>query len=203
VTLPLASESRRTLRAELKRRRAALPPAIRAAAAESIRRHVAGGPWLITRRNIALYAARPPEVDTTALRALAHRRQCRVYLPRVIDYRQNRLRFFRDGAADRINRFGIAEPAARFPISVTALSVVFLPLLGFDARGTRLGAGKGYYDRLLAFRRHRQSWHRPLLIGLAYACQEVAAIERHPHDVPLDAVVTEAGIRFFPWSVRS
>jgi len=199
----LLQESRRALRAEFKRRRAALPPAARAAAAGAIARHVAATSWLSPRRNIGLYAARAPEVDTAALRALARRRQCNLYLPRVIDYHSRRLRYFRDtGSAHELSRFGIPEPAPRFPVPVTALSVVFLPLLSFDARGARLGSGAGYYDRLLAFRRHRVSWHRPLLVGLAYACQETPLIETHAHDVPLDAVVTEAGIRFFPRSVH-
>jgi 5-formyltetrahydrofolate cyclo-ligase len=77
------------------------------------------------------------------------------------------------------------------------LSVVFVPLLGFDLRGTRLGAGAGYYDRLFAYRRHRHSWQRPLLIGLAYSCQRVERIEPAGHDVPLDAVVTEEGVLRF------
>ena len=71
---------------------------------------------------------------------------------------------------------------------------MFVPVLGFDARGTRLGSGAGYYDRLFAFRRQRVAWHRPLLIGLAYRCQQLPHIERHAIDVPLDLVVTEAGI---------
>jgi 5-formyltetrahydrofolate cyclo-ligase len=75
--------------------------------------------------------------------------------------------------------------------------VVFLPLLGFDPEGTRLGSGAGYYDRVFAFRRRRHSWHRPLLVGLAYGCQQVEHIDLGRHDVPLDAVVTELGVQYF------
>jgi 5-formyltetrahydrofolate cyclo-ligase len=96
-----------------------------------------------------------------------------------------------------INRHGIPEPITFKTLPVRWLSVVFVPLLGFDARGTRLGSGAGYYDRLLSYRRHRQSWHRPLLVGLAYSCQQWPLIERGHHDVPLDAVVTEEGITMF------
>ena len=37
--------------------------------------------------------------------------------------------------------------------------------------------GDGYYDRVFAFRRRRNSWHRPLLVGLAFACQRVDHID--------------------------
>jgi 5-formyltetrahydrofolate cyclo-ligase len=37
----------------------------------------------------------------------------------------------------------------------------------------------------------------PTLIGLAFAAQELDAIPREDHDVPLDAVITEAGLRHF------
>jgi len=95
------------------------------------------------------------------------------------------------------NRHGIPEPAAGKIVSARALSIVFLPVLGFDARGARLGSGAGYYDRLFWFRRHRLHWHRPLLVGIAYRCQELAHIDLHEHDVPLDALVSEDGIRYF------
>ena len=75
--------------------------------------------------------------------------------------------------------------------------MVLLPVLGFDRHGTRLGTGAGYYDRMFAFRRHRHSWHRPLLVGIAFQCQQLPLIERSSHDVPLDAVVTEDGISIF------
>lgn len=70
--------------------------------------------------------------------------------------------------------------------------LVLVPLLGFDAKGTRLGYGKGYYDRTLA----RLS-KRPRLIGFGFSAQELGLIPRAAHDVPLDGVVTESGFRRF------
>ncbi|HSZ74505.1 MAG TPA: 5-formyltetrahydrofolate cyclo-ligase, partial [Rhizomicrobium sp.] len=69
-------------------------------------------------------------------------------------------------------------------------SVVFVPLLAFDARGHRLGYGGGYYDRTL-------SALKPIAIGIAYAGQEVAELPRQDHDHPLDAILTEQGLRRF------
>jgi len=70
--------------------------------------------------------------------------------------------------------------------------LVLMPLLGFDNQGTRLGYGGGYYDRTLTVLPKK-----PLLVGLAFAAQELAHIPREDHDVPLDMVITENGIRFF------
>ena len=79
------------------------------------------------------------------------------------------MRFARDrDDLSLINRHGIPEPPLAETLAARNLSVVFLPLLGFDRHGTRLGSGAGYYDRAFAFRRRRQSWHRPLLVGLAF-----------------------------------
>jgi len=37
----------------------------------------------------------------------------------------------------------------------------------------------------------------PLLVGLAFECQRVDALPTRSHDVPLDRLVTEAGVRRF------
>jgi len=104
------------------------------------------------------------------------------------------MRFVELGDRHRVNRLGIEEPAGSRSIGARWLDVVLLPLVGFDARGLRLGTGGGYYDRAFEFRRWRTSWQAPRLVGLAYAFQQVDAIVRAPHDVLLDAVVTEEGV---------
>jgi 5-formyltetrahydrofolate cyclo-ligase len=192
--------ARNALRTALRARRAALSEAQRSAAALTITQHIAATRWLRGARPVGLYVAVGYEVGTDALRALARRRCCPVYLPRIADYRRRLMVFARvRGERTLLNRHGIPEPAGAQCLSARALSVVFVPLLGFDAHGTRLGAGAGYYDRLFAYRRHRRTWHRPLLVGLAFRCQRLEHIEPARHDVPLDAVVTEDGvIRFNP-----
>ena len=192
------SATREALRRLLRSRRGALGEARRNAAAAAITRHIGASNWLHGARPIGLYVSVGYEVRTDALRALARRRHCRVYLPRIADYRRRVMVFTREREPlMRRNRHGIPEPAAAHWVAARTLSVVFVPLLGFDLHGARLGAGAGYYDRLFAYRRHRHSWQRPLLIGLAYSCQRVEHIEPAGHDVPLDAVVTEEGVLRF------
>ncbi len=86
--------------------------------------------------------------------------------------------------------FGTLAPSELAPREEP--DIIIMPLLGFDSRGTRLGYGGGYYDRTLA-----GLGKKPLLVGLAFAAQELDEIPREPHDVPLDVIVTEAGVRHF------
>ena len=67
------------------------------------------------------------------------------------------------------------------------MDLVMVPGTAFDARGGRMGQGKGYYDRLLS----RARPDAPL-IGVAFECQVVAEVPVGPHDVFMDWVVTEA-----------
>jgi len=36
----------------------------------------------------------------------------------------------------------------------------------------------------------------PRLIGIAFDCQEVPSVPAEPHDVRLDAILTESGLNF-------
>jgi 5-formyltetrahydrofolate cyclo-ligase len=187
---------RALLRRELRARRAALGPAARAAAEQRIAAHVARLPWLRPGATVGLYVARGAEVNTAALRRLARERGCRVFLPRIINYELQRCVFAADAARRlRRSRLRIAEPTGSARASLRSLALVLLPLVGFDDAGNRLGNGAGYYDRMLAFRRGTRG--APVLVGVAFECQRCAALEPAPHDVPLDAVVTERGLQLF------
>ncbi len=74
----------------------------------------------------------------------------------------------------------------------TALVVpdaAIVPMIGFDAQAYRLGYGGGYFDRTLD-----AASPRPLAIGVAFEFAGLPTIRPQPHDVPMDFVVTEAGI---------
>jgi len=82
----------------------------------------------------------------------------------------------------------IPVPAERQVVHPTILLV---PLVGFDSVGYRLGYGGGYYDRTLA-----ALSPRPLAIGIGYELARLESIHPQWHDIPMDAIVTEAG---FTW----
>jgi 5-formyltetrahydrofolate cyclo-ligase len=166
----------------------------RTRAALLVARNVDRALHLMAGSRIAVYAALPWELDTGPLIERASGRGCRVYLPRIDRRRVSRAMTFVPMQGPRIrNRLGIEEPAGAATLGARWLDVVFVPLVAFDARGVRLGAGGGFYDRAFAFRRLRNAWHAPRLVGLAYAFQQLEHIAHAAHDVFLDAVVTEEG----------
>jgi 5-formyltetrahydrofolate cyclo-ligase len=108
-------------------------------------------------------------------------------LPAVVEKgRPLEFRAWRPG--DRLERgfWNIPVPAERRVVWPTVLLV---PLLGFDAQGCRLGYGGGYYDRTLA-----AMTPRPRAIGVGYELGRLETIHPQPHDIPMDAIVTEAGV---------
>ena len=74
-------------------------------------------------------------------------------------------------------------------------NLLLVPLVGFDAAGYRLGYGGGYYDRTLA-----AMSPRPLTIGVGFAMGRLNSIYPQPHDIPMDAIVTEDA---FLWCRRA
>ena len=189
------ASARKTMRKALRLKRRAIAPAERNASARLVAHHA--DCWLRLRPSwrIALYAALPEELDATPLIELARARGCSLYLPRIDRHSLGRkMQFVAMNDRQRSNRLGIAEPEGSQIIGARWLDVVFLPLVGFDSRGVRLGTGGGYYDRAFAFRRWRKVWHTPQLVGLAYSFQQLDAIIPAAHDVLLDAVVTEKGV---------
>ena len=192
-------QQRQALRRELKQRRQSLTAEQRSEAAFNVLAHLQNWPVFRNARRIAAYDAVAAELPTATLQAAIQRSQAKLYLPVLPFTRSGRMRFVQTSPDSRwrLNRYAIAEPLCdRFHPSINPvfLDLILLPLVGFDDQGNRIGMGAGYYDRTLAFRRSRQYWRRPLLVGLAYACQQVEVLPTAPWDVPMDAIITENGI---------
>lgn len=197
-----SSLERQRLRRELRQRRRALSPSQRANAHRQFARLLLHSQWtshlLKAGRRVAVYFAYGHEADLAHVIALARRRRCILYLPVICDFRRSRMRFVRYqvDSAMRVNRYGIAEPDARHAEIIPArrLDLVLVPLVGFDAHGSRLGSGAGFYDRSLHHLREGRRWRKPKLIGVGYDCQRVERLQPDRWDVPLDGILTERGL---------
>lgn len=98
-------------------------------------------------------------------------------------------RSWRPGARLARGVWNIPVPADGPPVSP---QVLIVPVVGFDAAGHRLGYGGGFYDRTLA-----AAVPRPFAIGVGAAMASLSSIDPQPHDVPMDAIVTEHGAADF------
>lgn len=68
--------------------------------------------------------------------------------------------------------------------------VALAPVVGWDAAGYRLGYGGGYFDRTLA------ALQPPAFaIGVGLDAAQVATIFPQPHDIAMNVIVTESGLR--------
>lgn len=196
ATAGTAASDRARLRRELRERRRAIPAAERIAAAERLAERLLALPFLPDEGFVAGYWAMDGEIalHVFQLRLPPGLRYC---LP-VLSGETLRFAPWRPGEPLAANRHGIPEPdvAAGALIEPRAMALVLVPLVGFDARGNRLGMGGGWYDRSFAFRNEsaqRAAATPPWLVGTAFAAQQVEALAAEPWDVALDAVCTENG----------
>jgi 5-formyltetrahydrofolate cyclo-ligase len=149
---------------------------------------------------VAVYLPFDREPNPAALLVAARRRRVRIFVPVVASVRHRRLRFLPLTGRTRRGVFGISVPhesAPRYAVAPRWFDLIVVPLVGIDDRGRRLGMGGGFYDRALGFRRTRRHWRGPQLVGLAFQCQRADSVFAEAHDVRLDAVATERGVKFF------
>jgi 5-formyltetrahydrofolate cyclo-ligase len=96
------------------------------------------------------------------------------------------LMLWREAPANEPSPWGVLQP----PLEAEALApdIVLVPLVLADRNGTRIGHGKGHYDRALSHL--RESGHA-FTIGLGWESQVVEGpIPADPWDIRLDAIAT-------------
>lgn len=135
-------------------------------------------------RTVSIYWPFRGEPDLRGWASRVIERGGRVALPVVIR-KDWPLEFRAWSPGDPLERgmWNILEPA-RGP-SVQP-DVVIAPLVGFDEANYRLGYGGGFFDRTLA-----TMARRAFVVGVGYAAAKVATIYPQPHDIPMDAIVTD------------
>jgi 5-formyltetrahydrofolate cyclo-ligase len=111
-----------------------------------------------------------------------------VALPVVVDKKGPlEYRLWRPGEPLVEGVWGIPIPEKR---EVAIPQAVLAPLVGFDRECYRLGYGGGYFDRTLA-----ALSPRPQAIGVGFEFSRLETIHPQDFDIPMDAVVTETGLR--------
>ncbi len=97
-----------------------------------------------------------------------------------------------DNTTIKKNEYDIPEPIDGLEVPVSKIDVVFVPLLAFDAKGNRVGYGKGFYDKFLA-----ECKPEILKIGLSFFESENLISDVLNTDIQIDLCVTPTKVYNF------
>ncbi|WP_395543101.1 5-formyltetrahydrofolate cyclo-ligase [Neotabrizicola sp. sgz301269] len=184
---------RKAERQRLRDERMALSVAARSDWAAALREHLDEGleTWLagpVAGRVIGGYWPIKGEADLRPWLTSLHARGAQVALPVVVQKGQPLVwRPWHPGQAMERGDWNIPVPPASAGTAIPDLALA--PLVGWDGAGYRLGYGGGYFDRTLASLRP----YRPFVVGVGLQAARLATVFPQWHDIPMSAIVTEAG----------
>ena len=190
-------EAKRTLRKEMRTRRAALSQVETERSSEQIAQRVTMlSEWQSARIVHVFIGSLPGEVRTDRLISDCFRRNCRVMVP-VVDQSTRSMRSVWLRSLDDLisTSWGGREPATTEAADESAIDVVIVPGVAFDRTGHRLGMGGGYYDRFLSH------IHAPR-IAVAHATQVIDHVPVETPDESVDIIVTPDETIVCPRSTR-
>lgn len=179
---------KRTIRAEIRKKRRALSPEEIAVRSERICR------FLQTRREyqeaelIYAYLSMPGEVCLDTLLTAAWQQGKRTAVPRVHG-REMTFYLLTNLSEVEQSPLGIREPRPLAAVTACSKTLFLMPGIAFDRAGNRVGQGGGYYDRYLSLHPMPHKW------AVAFDFQVCETLPVEPHDIRADAVITECGNR--------
>ena len=157
---------------------------------------------------LAVYAATDGEVDVIDVARWAQETGKKVFFPAMREdapSAQTSLRIaFVEWLPDADwteGAFGIPVPAGGKEIAIDSCDAALVPGVAFGRDGSRIGRGKGYYDKALVFLAEGSRPRPPVLFGICHDFQITDALEHSPlaatdRDIPMDAVVSPTKIHW-------
>ena len=146
-------------------------------------------------QNILLYFPYRNEISLDVLTKEINKYSINIYMPRIISDKKMKFNLFGENYPLTINKYGITELSNENYIDPVCLDLMFIPFVGIDINGYRLGYGGGYFDR--ALKRYTENKKRPLIIGLGYEYQISEESFGEFHDIKYDIAITENNIHRF------
>ena len=172
---------KKALRTEIKKRIAGLSPDEKARLSEMILSEIEQLPEFKKAKNILLFRSLPDEVITHDFLDKWHKHKCLI-LP-AVNGDELELRYYEGSENLRTGSFDVQEPQGELFTEWDKVDIILVPGVAFDRSRSRLGRGKGYYDKLL-----------PKLsgikIGVCFPCQLVDHVPCQEWDVEMDYVMT-------------
>ena len=180
-------QQKRALRADLRERRQLLSPAQRDAAAAGITEQLDALVATHSATSVSCYLSSTAEPGTWAFVQSAVKRGIRVLLPitradGLLDWA-----VADDSGQIAEGLFGLPEPTGEVlgPIAVNDVDLMIIPAAAVDATGTRLGWGRGYFDKTIG-----SMEGCPPVFAVVYDSEVLESLPRELHDQPVNGVVT-------------
>ncbi|WP_404438333.1 5-formyltetrahydrofolate cyclo-ligase [Microbacterium aerolatum] len=184
---PDVEHAKRALRAELRERRQLLSEQQREVAASGITEQLDELVAAHDARSISCFLSTTTEPDTREFIIGAVRRGIRVLLPitRADGLLDWAVADDTDDVAEGL--FGLPEPTGEVlgPIAVNDVDLMIIPAAAVDAEGTRLGWGRGYFDKTIG-----SMENCPPVYAVTYDSEVLDSLPRELHDQPVTGVVT-------------
>ena len=133
-----------------------------------------------------VYAPLGNEVDICPVMEEGWRQQKRIAFPKVFG---ETMRYFEISSFSQLEEgtFHVMEPVETNPIDWEE-ALVLVPGVAFDRQGSRMGYGKGYYDRFF------EGKTDCVKVGVAYELQVADQLPTEENDLPMEYLVTEKGV---------
>jgi len=141
--------------------------------------------WSFNYYHIFLPIVRKKEIDTSFILSILQGKDKNVLLPKIENSTTLVNYLLTDSTLIKNNKWAIPEPVDGIEVPTNKIEVIFIPLMGFDKQGNRVGYGKGFYDKLL-----KECNPNTLKIGLSLFNAEDKITDIYEGDIPLDYCVT-------------
>lgn len=184
---------KRALRAELRERRRIRTSTEREAASTAITAHLRELARGSEVASIAAYLSTPDEPGTRDFLRWAHGEGIRILLPisredGLLDWAPY------DGEDEDLDLLGMPTPTSELlgPIAINGVDLILVPAACVARDGMRMGWGRGYFDKTLG-----SMEGCPPVYAVIFDDELVDTVPTEPHDMPVNGVVTPAGVTTF------
>jgi len=181
------AEEKRALRAELRSRRRSLSDQQRESAASGVTEQLDALVAEYDAGTISCFLSTAAEPGTHAFVSSAAQRGIRVLLPISRADGQLDWAAAEDDVQISEGLFGLPEPVGDILArgAIDDVDLMIIPAAAVDGEGTRLGWGRGYFDRTIGSLRSR-----PPVYAVVFDSEILDSLPREMHDQPVTGAVT-------------
>ena len=146
-------------------------------------------------KNILSYFPYKNEVTLEIISEEFKKYKNNIFMPRIISGNKLKYNLLKKNAILEKNKYGIVEVKNEIYLDSASFDLMFIPFVGVDKDGYRLGYGGGYFDRSIADISFSEK--KPIIVGLGYDFQVLEEGFAESHDLRYDIVITQTRIHSY------